>query len=213
MAIVGDSTVSNYPAARPDRGWGQFIQECFKDGAVKVINLAAPGRSTRTFIQECRWHKALAERPHHVLVQFGHNDSHTPDRPESTDVATTYKEDLRRYIDDSRAIAAAPILITPMVRRTFDEHGKLIDGLKAYAEAMKEVATAKQVAVIDLHASSLALVEQLGPEASAGMANKTGDATHFNEKGACAMAGLIMSELSSAERKLKEHLITPHPAE
>ena len=118
-----------YPAAEPDRGWGQFIEEQFR--GVKVINLAAAGRSTKTFIKEGRWKKALEEKPDYVLIQFGHNDSHGPEKPESTDAATDYKEYLRRYIDESRAIGATPILVTPMVRRTFDADGKLQDDASA----------------------------------------------------------------------------------
>jgi lysophospholipase L1-like esterase len=209
LVIIGDSTVSNYPATRPDRGWGQFIEERFREGTIKVVNLAKPGRSTKTFIQEGRWKEALAEKPDYVLIQFGHNDSHAPENPESTDASTTYKDYLRQYVDESRAIGATPILVTPMVRRTFDPQGKLTDNLLPYANAMKEVGQEKRVAVIDLHASSLGLVERLGPEASADMANKKGDVTHFNEKGARAMADLVMQELPVAEPRLKEYLKTP----
>lgn len=209
IVLVGDSTVCNYPATRPDRGWGQFIEERFKDGAVIVINLAAAGRSTKTFIQEGRWQKALAEKPDYVLIQFGHNDSHARDKPESTDATTDYKAYLRRYIDESRAVGATPILVTPMVRRTFDADGKLKDDLQRYADAMKAVAAEKKAPVIDLHASSKKLVEQLGPDASAEMANKKGDLTHFNEKGARAMADLVMRELPTAEPKLKQDLKAP----
>lgn len=209
LVVIGDSTVCDYPATRPDRGWGQFIEERFQDGSVKVINLAAAGRSTKTFIQEGRWQKALKEKPDLVLIQFGHNDSHSPEKPESTDAATIYKEYLRRYIDESRAIHAIPILVTPMVRRTFDDQGQLTDNLLPYANAMKEVGAEKNVAVINLHTSSQALVEKLGPEASAEFANKKGDATHFNEKGARAMADLVMSQLPQVQPNLKGHLKMP----
>jgi lysophospholipase L1-like esterase len=203
IVIIGDSTVCEYPAERPDRGWGHFIEERFNDGAVKVINLAAAGRSTKTFIQEGRWKKALEEKPDYVLIQFGHNDSHGVGKPESTDAATDYKDYLRRYVDDSRAIGATPILVTPMVRRTFDAEGKLQGKLQSYADAMKEVAAEKKEPVIDLHASSRKLVEQLGPKASTEMANRNNDATHFNEKGARAMADLVMNELAAAAPKLQ----------
>lgn len=216
IVIVGDSTVCDYPATHTNRGWGQYIEERFKEGAVKVINLAAPGRSTKSFIQEGRWQKALEQKSDYVLIQFGHNDSHSPDKPESTDAATDYKEYLRRYIDDSRAIGATPVLVTPMVRRTFDPQGKIAESqttpnrdLGTYASAMKQVGAEKKVAVIDLHASSQALAEKLGPEASAELANKPGDVTHFNEKGARAMAELVMEELPVAEPKLKEYLKAP----
>ena len=172
MVIIGDSTVCAYPATSDNRGWGQFIEEHFKPGEVTVVNLAASGRSTKTFISEGRWRRALAEKPDLILIQFGHNDSHGPRKPESTEAATDYKEFLRRYIDDSRAIGATAILVTPMVRRIFKADEKLQDELAPYAKAMKEVGVEKNAAVIDLHASSKAMMEKLGPVASAEFANK-----------------------------------------
>jgi lysophospholipase L1-like esterase len=215
MVIIGDSTVCNYPATHTNRGWGQFIEERFKDGEVKVINLAMSGRSTKTFIKEGRWQKALEEKPDYVLIQFGHNDSHDPKMPEATDAATDYKDNLRRYIDESRAIGAVPILVTPMVRRTFDAQGRITSepppsrNLGSYADAMKKVGSEKKVAVIDLYTASKELAEKLGPQASATMASKKGDNTHFNEKGARAMADLVMKELPMAEPKLKGYLKVP----
>lgn len=206
IAIVGDSTVCEYPADRPDRGWGQFIEERFNAGTVKVINLAASGRSTKTFISEGRWQKTLEQKPDYIFIQFGHNDSHAPGRPESTDAATDYKDYLRRYIDDTRANGATPILVTPMVRRTFAPDGTLKGNLQPYANAMKQVAAEKSAPVIDLHASSKQLVEQLGPAKSAEMASKEGDATHFNEIGARAMAELVVKELPSAAPKLGSYI-------
>ena len=49
--------------------------------------------------------------------------------------------------------------------------------------------------VIDLYTSSKALAEKWGPKKSAELANREGDHTHFNEKGAQAMADLVMKEL------------------
>src|SRR5262245_27320233 len=83
IVIIGDSTVCDYPDSRPERGWGQFVQERFND-SVKVVNLAVSGRSTKTFIQEGRWQQALAEKPDYVVIQFGHNDSHPAQNPEAT---------------------------------------------------------------------------------------------------------------------------------
>jgi lysophospholipase L1-like esterase len=213
IVIIGDSTVCEYPETQPTRGWGHFIQERFKDGTVQVINLAASGRSTKTFITEGRWQKALDEKPDFVLIQFGHNDSHAPTNPEATDATTNYKDYLRRYIDESRSIGATPILVTPMIRRSFDAQGKIDEtkttpgrALGDYTKAMQQVGDEKKAAVIDLHASSLVFAENLGPEASAALANKSGDATHFNEKGARAMANLVMQDLPTVEPRLKSLL-------
>ncbi|PQO28619.1 pectate lyase [Bremerella cremea] len=212
VVIIGDSTVCEYPAERPDRGWGQFIAEAFHNGSVEVSNLAKSGRSTKTFIAEGRWKKALAKNPHYVLIQFGHNDSHDADRPESTDSRTDYQENLRRYVDDARMIGADPILVTPMVRRTFDAEGKIAETqldmnkrLGSYAQAMRTVAKQKGVPLIDLYAASKELAEKLGPEASARMSPKKGDRTHFNKEGARAMAVLVLEPLREAAPGLEKH--------
>jgi len=201
IGIIGDSTVCNYPAEHACRGWGQFIAEHFKDN-VRVVNLAASGRSTKTFIAEGRWKRTLTEKPDVVLIQFGHNDSHGPAKPESTDAATDYRDFLRRYVDESRAANATPIFVTPMYRRNFDADGKLQDILQPYADAMKTVAAEKKVALIDLHTSSGELFRRLGKEHCPELANSPTDFTHFNEKGARAMAELVMKELPVAAPQL-----------
>jgi lysophospholipase L1-like esterase len=211
LVLIGDSTVCEYSRMQATRGWGQFIQERFRDRTVQVTNLAAAGRSSKTFIQEGSWQKALREKPDYILIQFGHNDSHAPGRPESTNAAGDYKDYLRHYIDESRAIGARPVLVTPMVRRTFDAQGKIkespgINGLAPYVNAMKEVSKERGVSIIDLYSSSKALAEKLGPEASATMASNKGDFTHFNERGARAMADLVIQELPTAAPELAKQL-------
>ncbi len=201
IAIIGDSTVCDYPAEHACKGWGQFIAGYFND-KVRVVNLAASGRSTKTFIAEGRWKRTLAEKPDVVLIQFGHNDSHAPTRPEATDAATDYRDFLRRYVDEARAVNATPIFVTPMHRRTFDADGKLTDILQPYSESMKAVATEKKVALIDLHTSSGGLFRSLGRERCPEFANAPTDFTHFNEKGARAMAELVMKELPAAAPQL-----------
>ena len=201
IAIIGDSTVCDYPPDHACRGWGQFVSGHFKDG-VRVVNLAASGRSTKTFIAEGRWKRTLAEKPDVVLIQFGHNDSHGPAKPEATDAATDYRDFLRRYVDESRTANATPIFVTPMYRRTFDADGKLTDILQPYADAMKAVAAEKKVALIDLHTASGELFRRLGKEHCPELANAPTDFTHFNEKGARAMADLVMKELPAAAPQL-----------
>jgi lysophospholipase L1-like esterase len=202
IVIIGDSTVCDYPADSPNRGWGQFVGEYFQD-TVKVVNLAASGRSTKTFIGEGRWAKALAEKPQFVLIQFGHNDSHAKDHPEATDAATDYRDYLRRYVTEARGIGAVPVFVTPMQRRTFSADGKLNDILGPYADAMKAIAAELHVPLVDLHEMSGALYVKLGPEKCLELANKPGDATHFGEKGARAMADLVMSKLPGAVPELQ----------
>ncbi|HVT87744.1 MAG TPA: rhamnogalacturonan acetylesterase [Tepidisphaeraceae bacterium] len=208
LAIIGDSTVANYPLNIPDRGWGQFIGEYF-DKTVTVVNLARNGRSTKTFINEGLWQKALDEKPNFVLIQFGHNDSHAPTNREATNAATDFRDYLRQYIDQSRAIGAKPILVTPVQRRTYGPDGKLNNSLLPYANAMKEVAAEKKVPVIDLNASSGVLYEKLGAKANEMVSRNGTDATHFNERGARWMADLVMSDLLKLQPELRPRTIRP----
>ncbi len=202
IAVIGDSTVCEYPEASNIRGWGHFLAPAFQEH-VRIINLAKSGRSTKTFIKEGLWAKTLEKKPDFVLIQFGHNDSHAKDRPEATDAATDYRDFLRRYVDEARAAGAVPVLVTPMHRRRFDEKGKVTQELLPYADAMKTVAKEKQAALVDLHAASGELFEKLGDEGSADLSCSATDRTHFSEKGAKAMAELVLKSLPDAEPRLK----------
>ena len=55
IVLVGDSTVAE------DSGWGPGFRRLARDGA-EVVNVAANGRSSKSFIDEGLWTKALAAR-------------------------------------------------------------------------------------------------------------------------------------------------------
>ena len=170
IVLVGDSTVASYskpPADKPDlTGWGQVFGEYFND-RVTVLNHAQSGRSTKSFIHEGLWQKALADKGDYIFIQFGHNDSHVKDGKPAVDPATDFQSYLRQYIDEARAAGSKPILVTPVARRTF-KNGKIVTGLQPYADAMLKVGKEKGVPVIDLHAASMALFDRLGDQGSAG---------------------------------------------
>lgn len=196
LVVIGDSTVADYETSKSSlRGWGQMLPQGLKPG-IRVVNLARNGRSTKSFLNDSRYAAALAEKADFILIQFGHNDSHGKDRPESTDAATDYKEFLARYIDVFRKAGTEPVFVTPMHRRLFDKDGKLSSELKPYADAMKDVAQKHNVPVIDLYSASGALLEKLGDAGSADLFGAK-DRTHFVEKGARAMAKLVLEGIAS----------------
>jgi lysophospholipase L1-like esterase len=199
LVICGDSTVADYPDTTRQRGWGQYIQGYFK-ASVRVFNLAKGGRSTKTFLNEGLWTKALALKPDVILIQFGHNDSHDPKLPAATNAATDYANYLRQFVDEARAAGATPILITPVQRRTE------VDSLLPYAEAMRKVAVEMHAPLIDLHASSGRFYRELGKAETAKLEANSQDRTHFNEAGARAIAGLVMKELPDLDPRLKKEL-------
>jgi lysophospholipase L1-like esterase len=203
ISIAGDSTVASYKIERL-AGWGQVLDKYFKDNVV-IKNFALSGRSTKTFREKGDWKKLMDSKPDYILVQFGHNDSHAKTKPEATDAATDYKDNLGKFADEAQAAGAKMIFVTPMHRRTF-KNGELADILKPYADAMKDVAKEKGLPCLDLHASSGKLLREQGEEKCKYMANDKGDRTHFSKAGAEKMAELIVEELKKSDSDLKKHL-------
>lgn len=206
VAIIGDSTVASYsnpPANRPAlTGWGQVFGEFF-DRGITVLNHAKSGRSSKSFLREGLWGKALAERPDYVIIQFGHNDC--PGKGDrETNPSTDFRDYLRRYIADTRRIGARPVLVTPMTRRQFRD-GKIHTVLRPYAEAMLAVGEEERVAVIDLHKTSVELFNHLEDEGSADFSPNATDRTHFSRKGALAMARIVADGIERTDSRLGEH--------
>src|SRR6185369_4148038 len=75
--LAGDSTMAQkLPEKRPETGWGEALQNFFKEDEVRIENHAQNGRSTRTFITEKRWQTIVDKlrKGDYVFIQFGHND-------------------------------------------------------------------------------------------------------------------------------------------
>lgn len=208
IVVIGDSTVATYRKNRDGRwhiaGWGQFLADAMDD-SVTVLNHAAGGRSSSSFVWEGRWAKALADRPDYVLIQFGHNDCPGKGIRE-TDPRTTYRDYLGKYVYYARAAGAKPVLVTPMERRRFGPDGKLAPSLQAYADAMIAVGKEEDVPVVDLHAASVELFNRLGDAGSAELSSSAKDRTHFSEKGARTMVRLIVQRLAVVEPSLRPYL-------
>ena len=207
ILLIGDSTVASYPHPPPDRpdltGWGQVLGEFFQ-GPVEILNHAQSGRSSKSFIREGLWEKALETKADFLFLQFGHNDC--PGKGDrSTDPQTDYPDYLRQYLDEARAQGLKPVLVTPVARQTFVE-GRIHTTLQPYAEAMKKVGKEKKVPVIDLHAASRALFNRLGDAGSADLSPSSSDRTHFSRKGARAMARLVVEALPQAVPELRPYL-------
>jgi len=217
IALIGDSTVRDYPDDSPRRGWGQQLTDFFTPETI-LINEASSGRSSKTFPPD-RWDYILVDKPNFVLIQFGHDDAEAKDKPEATDAATDYKENLRRYITDSRSIKAVPILITPPPPREFKDKKLVSTNLADYAAAMKEVGQETNTPVVDLYQEVATLYDTLGEAGSAAMTvNKGGwdaqrdDRVHYTEEGARQLAFIVAKALPTADAKLSAALkSTPVP--
>lgn len=191
VALAGDSTVTT------TAGWGAAFEKLLGTRG-ECIQLAGGGQSSKSFRDSGKWAKVIESKPDYVLIQFGHNDMPGKGPNRETDPATTYPENLARFVDEARAAGAVPILVTSMARRTF-EKGKIRGELAPWADAAKKVAAEKKVPLVDLFARSVALLEKLGPEGSAPFDPVTKDGkpdhTHLSPKGAEVMAAIIAEEL------------------
>ena len=168
IVLVGDSTIA------VASGWGPSFCAYRVTSAGSCVNLARGGRSSGSYRAEGSWDLALAEmrtpgyRRVWVLIQFGHNDQ--PGKPgRSTDLATEFPANLRRYVTEARAAGAVPVLVTPLTRRQF-VNNVLQDDLGPWSAAMRRVAAEMNVPLVDLHARSAAAVQAMGPALSAALA-------------------------------------------
>lgn len=197
IVLVGDSTVTDCS------GWGLGFRQFVGEGAI-VTNTAQGGRSSKSFRDEGHWTKAIEHRGDYYLIQFGHNDQPGKGPARETDPETTFAANLARYVDEVRAIGAQPVLVTSLVRRTFSKSdpARLESAHVPYVAALKRVAAEKAVPVIDLHASSQAFCETLGPERTAAFnfpdAAGKNDTTHLDARGSVVFARLVVDDLRRA---------------
>jgi lysophospholipase L1-like esterase len=221
LFLAGDSTMANKPLIPPDpeRGWGQMLRLYFRED-VRIENHAMNGRSSKSFLDEGRWQEVLQRlKPgDFVIIQFGHNDS-KKDPARFTEPLGGYRQNLERYIRETRQHQATPILATPVVRRSFNQEGKLQDTHGDYPKAMRQVAAEQQVPLLDLTRTSGELVAKLGPELSKKLYNSAApgeyeqhpdglkDDTHFNALGATRMCDLAVEEITIRVPELARWLV------
>lgn len=119
--MIGDSTMANKDIRNGnlERGWGMALP-CYFDDGIRIDNHAVNGRSSKSFIDEGRWDKVVEKiKPSdYVFIQFGHNDEKPkPDR--HTEPGTTFDENLRKFVRETRDKGGIPVLFNSVVRRNF----------------------------------------------------------------------------------------------
>lgn len=187
--MIGDSTMANkkLDGNNPERGWGQMLPGFFTED-IRVDNHAVNGRSSKSFIDEGRWDRVIAQvqKGDYVFIQFGHNDE-KPDEARHTDPGTTFDANLRRFVRETREKGGIPVLFSSIVRRNFrvdstavlkDDHpdeatghhyeegDELIDTHGAYLDSPRRVAQEEGVAFIDMNRLTHELVQGMGSEES-----------------------------------------------
>lgn len=186
--MIGDSTMANksLDAGNQERGWGHVLGGYFTED-VRVENHAVNGRSSKSFINEGRWDAVVNKiRPgDYVFIQFGHNDEKA-DPKRHTDPGTTFDENLRKFVRETRAKGGIPVLFNSIVRRNFGanpqavaaddvrseqsddivEGDTLVDTHGKYLDSPRNVAREMGVTFIDLNKATKELVESMGVEGS-----------------------------------------------
>jgi lysophospholipase L1-like esterase len=211
IVLVGDSTVNG------EGGWGKGFCAIMTPN-VTCLNEALNGRSSKSFIEEGAWKKALDDHGDYYLIQFGHNDMKGKGPERETDPETTYAANIRRYIRDARAIGAVPVVVTSLSRRNYKDD-VLVQDLKDYSAAAKRVGMEENVTVIDLNAMSVKLLEGM-TQAQADEFDATGhedwpaenkksaiDRTHLNPKGQALFGRMVADTLVRTQVELGPDVI------
>ena len=227
--IVGDSTARN----GADLGWGDHFAPLFDTSRLNVANRAHAGRSSRTFINEGLWSAVLSEmKPgDFVLIQMGHNDGgdlggpkprgtlkgigdETQDVPQTTgplagkvETVHTYGWYIRKYIADTRAKGASPILLSLTVRNVWKDgpDGKPhIERDMGYDALLRQLASSEHVPFIDMTSLAADHFESIGPQATA--ACFPIDHTHTSAACADLNAHFVAQALRNAHSPLASFL-------
>jgi lysophospholipase L1-like esterase len=231
IILVGDSTM----AVKSGYGPG-FCADVVS--VVTCLNMAKGGRSSSSYRAEGSWAEVMEQLKHnsefkatYVLIQFGHNDQ--PGKPgRSTDLATEFPANIKRYVEEVKATGAQAILVTPLTRRSF-RNGQLKNDLDAWAAATRKAGEEEHVPVLELNDESAAAIQRMGPvEANtlamappppevadtaasgnsvsvskppAGSTAPSFDYTHLGAKGAAYFGGMVADELVRAVPELKPY--------
>lgn len=215
--IAGDSTVSNYndTASTTDQaGWGQMLHLYFDD-RVTIDNRALGGRTARRFIDEGHLDEIaeVLSAGDSLLVQFGTNDGNKTAMyelngqqiPYYLDPSTDFKTYLNQYIDLALDREATPILVSPPPRNSAYCTGG--NGTGGHAEAMRELAEERSVALSDLNRMSVDYLTAICPSPTPEdffllRADGTVDGTHFQENGARILAQFVADGIRESEAPL-----------
>jgi len=230
LYIIGDSTVKN-GSGKGEKdlwGWGSLMADRFDTIRIGVQNHAIGGRSSRTFITEGRWDRVLEQlKPgDFVIMQFGHNDAGPLDdtaRARGTirgigedstaiynpirkvnEVVHTYGWYMRKYINDTKAKGAVPIVCSPVPRGDFKD-GKTVRSNESYGGWASAVAKANNAFFIPLNDLIADQYDVLGADSVKKFFPV--DHTHPNRNGSTLNADMVVKGIKDLKKcELKNYL-------
>lgn len=210
---VGDSTVQSYAAGYyPRSGWGQQLGHYLDPAKVVVVNKAIGGTSSKSFY-DSHWAAVKTSiRPgDYVTIGFGINDA-AADPARRTVAFTTFKEYLTRFVNETRALGAHPILVATQPRNAWNAgpNPTVYPAYHDYPVASRQLAGELGVPLVDLDGRGIALLQSVGQSYSTNYIynyylpgewpnypNGVADAVHFQEMGAHELAKLVVAGIRS----------------
>ncbi|MBL9211634.1 MAG: rhamnogalacturonan acetylesterase, partial [Opitutaceae bacterium] len=219
LFLIGGSTLATFPETRPVVGWGQMLPRFFKD-PTQVDNRGRSGRSTKSFIDQGLWEKTLADLApgDFLLIAFGGGNESKDDPQRRTEPRGSYRANLERFIRETRAKGATPILATAVVRREWDDQGRFVEPPSEYVVVTREVAARENAPLMELRRATVALEKSLGVEGSIALhlhlppgahaehPKGVKDNTHYNAHGALKVAELAVQEIRRLGLPLQDWL-------
>ncbi|WP_459684820.1 rhamnogalacturonan acetylesterase [Viscerimonas tarda] len=189
LFLVGNSTMRTGTKGNGDNGqwgWGYYAGDFFDQDKITVENHALGGLSSRTFY-ESFWQPVLEGiRPGDwVIVELGHNDSgpydtgraraSIPGISKDSIVVTvqetgvkrivfSYGEYMRKFIRETKAKGAHPILMSITPRNSFNAETKKFNRSTTHGVWAKQIADEMGVPFIDLNDISASKYDVFGPE-------------------------------------------------
>ncbi|WOI54555.1 rhamnogalacturonan acetylesterase [Parvularcula sp. LCG005] len=227
IIIAGDSTAADYaPERAPQTGWGQALRYFAPEGT-EILNLAANGRSTKSYRDEGRWAALLNEvqEGDTVLISFGHNDQRddAPERYAAADGA--FRENLVAFATEVQARGGRPIILSSAARRLW-EGPAMVETHGLYRVNAERAAGEAGARYIDLAQLSLSYFETIGRDETKAdflwlppdpshvrFPEGVEDNTHFSFLGACGVALIVARELNLIAEPGETEGLRPMPVE
>jgi len=219
LVLIGDSTVRNGggDGAGGQWGWGDALGAHLDLAKINLVNRAIGGLSSRTFLTQGHWARALTllKRGDFVIMQFGHNDDGPlndttrargtirgagPETEQIDNLLTkqpetvhTYGWYLRRYIREAKAAGVTPIVCSPVPRKRWQD-GRIVRSADGYAGWARAVAAEEGAAFIDLNELVARRYDAMGPkQVDALFADEH---THTSRAGAELTAAVVAGALA-----------------
>jgi len=221
---IGDSTMEQRDLSTSDKGgWPQMLPQ-FISGELTVNNRGKSGASSKSFYQESPYWQTVVKQLNEgdfLVVQFAHNDEKNGGKDggnygapvegetdyRGTTASGTFKEYMRKYVNEAQAKGAKVIFATAICRKYFDGTKKIkrngmhdlgdtfgvpeSDDTYDYSEQMKNVAKEYGLPVVDLTKLTAEMYLSYGEAYCTANIFCPNDGTHPSPTGATLIARLF----------------------